>query len=100
MFFYFKTETNENLSQEEQKTSINENDEVVESEHDKEEAEEDVILNKYNPVSQQDNPDSRFTLPDYPIDGLSDHEPMYQPEDPGEEGEFNGKQFFFCDSFI
>ena len=99
MFFYFKTETNENLSQEEQKTSINENDEVVESEHDKEE-EEDVILNKYNPVSQQDNPDSRFTLPDYPIDGLSDHEPMYQPEDPGEEGEFNGKQFFFCDSFI
>ena len=57
---------------------------------------EEMIFNKYNPVSDQDNTDdSRFTLPDYQVDGLSDHEPMYQPEDPGEDGGYEGKKPLF-----
>ena len=59
-----------------------------------------MILNKYNPVTEQDKTDdSRFRLPDYPVDGLSDHEPMYQPEDPGEDGEFDGKEQLFFHYF-
>ena len=61
---------------------------------------EEMIFNKYNPVSDQDNTDdSRFTLPDYQVDGLSDHEPMYQPEDPGEDGGYEGKEPLFFHYF-